>query len=301
LTLAWLVLRVPVPRAEVAALEAALQLAGAQALAEQAVDAQELFEPDPGATPLWERVEVEALFPLSEDLQPLMRQLGDVLAPQWRAELRVDFLQEADWQARSRAHAVQACFGDRLWLLPRQVQSPAAPGQAVLRLEPGLAFGSGGHPTTALCLHWLARHAEALRGRRVLDFGCGSGVLALAALLLGAQAVTAVDHDPQALQATRDNARDNAIDPGRLTVCAAHELDSQPPFDFVVANILANPLIELAPRLQALLRGGGALALSGMLPDQVAAVRGGYPEVDFAPPEQRDGWALLSGRKRDHV
>jgi ribosomal protein L11 methyltransferase len=185
-------------------------------------------------------------------------------------------------------------FGRRLWICPGGL--PAGEPDAVrLELDPGLAFGTGTHPTTAMCLEWL--DSQALAGRRVVDYGCGSGILGLAALKLGAASVLAVDLDPQALLATRENAARNGLEAG-LTV--SEELNLAPDCaDILVANILAGPLIELAPGLAAAVRPGGEIALSGVLEAQAAAVTAAYrPWFHIGPFVLREGWTLISGRRR---
>lgn len=255
---------------------------------------QPLLEPDPGTTPLWRSCRLEALFDLTLDVGALRT----ALEAQGLSAAEVDFLDDADWLNRWRQFAVDFCFADRLWLVPRDV---LAPGEPALHLDPGLAFGSGSHPTTRLCLDWLAR--ADLSGRTVLDYGCGSGVLALAALKLGAASVLAIDHDPQALLATRENAAYNALgQPGSeatLSVGLPDALGDQT-FDVVVANILANPLIELAPVLTAALEPGGVLVMSGLLEAQAERVMSAYPALSFQPvaleaDEQGANWARLEG------
>jgi ribosomal protein L11 methyltransferase len=295
---AWLQLTVEVPAGTAEASSEQLDELGAVAVTFSAAGAEEIFEPLPGEQPLWESVRLEALFELDVDLQQVRARLEAGGA----RVVDVDVIEDADWQERWRVHAVRQLFGGRLWVLPRDEPIPIAaeaPGDAaVLRLDPGLAFGSGSHPTTRLCLSCLAEMD--LAGRRVLDFGCGSGILALAACLLGAREVVAIDHDPQALAATLDNAAWNGIGPDRLLVGDPDELtaagwDAQP-FDVVVANILANPLVELAPRLTRLVAGGGALILSGLLVDQEAMVRTAYAGVAFAPAVVDEDWIRLDGR-----
>jgi ribosomal protein L11 methyltransferase len=255
-----------------------------------------VLEPQPGTAPLWQACRLEALFDLDLDVGRLRGALAD-------AELPVeslDFLDDADWLNRWRQYAVDFCFADRLWLVPRDTP---APGEPALHLDPGLAFGSGSHPTTRLCLDWLAR--ADLEGRSILDYGCGSGILALAALKLGAARALAIDHDPQALLATRENAAYNAIAlPGDE---AAATLDVGLPdalgdktYDVVVANILANPLIELADVLAGALNPAGVLVMSGLLEDQAQAVIDAYPTLAFEPvvleaDEQGGRWARLEG------
>lgn len=261
-----------------------------------------VLEPLPGEQPLWREVELTALLPTDIDLPALRAEL----AAAGIAIRDLTFLADRDWREDWRSHAARACFANRLWLLPRDEPVPAvvhadtgaAPGGPlpVLRLEPGLAFGSGSHPTTRLCLEWLG--AADLAGKRVLDFGCGSGILALAACLLGAREVLAIDHDPQALVATRDNADYNGIAPGQLRVGAPEVLWSDTGrFDVVVANVLANPLIELAPRLAALLAPAGVLVLSGLLAEQEHALRAAYSGVVFAAPAREQEWIRLDGHR----
>jgi ribosomal protein L11 methyltransferase len=193
-----------------------------------------------------------------------------------------------------RSSAVAQCFGGRLWVLPRDSEPREG---IVLRLDPGLAFGTGGHPTTRLCLEWLASHD--LSGQRLVDYGCGSGILGIAAALLGAAEVLAVDHDSQALLATQENARANAVDPGRLRAVGPDEVPEHGDYDVLVANILANPLLELASRFTDLIRPGGMIVLSGLLAGQASGVVAGYPAFRFADPQADGDWVLLSGRKRD--
>ena len=185
-------------------------------------------------------------------------------------------------------------FGRRLWVSPAG-QRPEGQAAIVLELDPGLAFGTGTHATTALCLEWLDGAVRG--GERVLDYGCGSGILSLAALKLGAAFATAFDIDPQALVATRENAHKNALS-GRIAVPArAGEIEGS--YDIVLANILAGPLMELAPALASRARGRGALVLAGMLERQADEVAQAYrPWFDIGPAAEREGWALLAGRRR---
>jgi ribosomal protein L11 methyltransferase len=246
------------------------------------------------------------LFGLDVDFRQLREriQAADL---QYRG-LTADFLDDQDWQNCWRRYAVRCQFANRLWLAPREAEPVGdafapinGPGELVLRLDPGLAFGTGGHPTTRLCLDWLA-HAS-LEDQRLLDFGCGSGVLALAARLLGSRPVYAVDHDPQALLATTENAAYNRLADDRLFVGTLDILADVQPFDVIVANILANPLIELAGDISALLAAGGKLVLSGILLAQIAEVKAAYPNMDFqAPAVEADAqgaqWTRLVATKR---
>ncbi|MEQ8857196.1 MAG: 50S ribosomal protein L11 methyltransferase [Pseudomonadales bacterium] len=296
--MAWLQLSVAVDRDNADRVSELLSGRGAVAVTLSAAGEEQLLEPLPGQQPLWHQVRLDALIDPGADLNALR----SVLQPAGARLLDVTFVAEDEWQQRWRAHAVRACFGGRLWLLPRDEPFEAPPrgsgaAPAVLRLDPGLAFGSGSHPTTRLCLAGLA--ALPLDGVRVLDYGCGSGILALAACLLGARKVVAVDHDPQALVATRDNAAYNGIDDRQLEILLPEALDAADPdrFDVVVANILANPLTVLAPRLTALTAEGGRLLLSGLLDGQDRMIRAAYPAVVFETPVHEDDWIRLDGRR----
>jgi ribosomal protein L11 methyltransferase len=253
-----------------------------------------VLEPAPGETPLWPRVRLKALFAADMDHDKLGAALQQSLAgpPGWRLEQIADQAWERTWLKDFRPMR----FGRRLWVCPAGM--PAGdPDAIVIDLDPGLAFGTGTHPTTALCLEWL--EGRELVGRDVVDYGCGSGILAIAAMKLGAATVRAVDIDPQALLATRENALRNGIEAGL-------EVTSEPGLpegsaDVVVANILAGPLVELAPAFAAALRGGGELAMSGLLVEQADAVtRACRPWFDIVLTATRDGWGLLSGRRRAH-
>lgn len=278
--------------------EAMLEAAGALAVSLTDAADHPLLEPSPGATPLWPETAVHALFPADFDPAPLLRALrrtlpdGEVLAICQRTIGRRDWI--AGWQAQLRP----LHFGRGLWICPTG-RSPRSPAATVIRLNPGLAFGTGHHPSTASCLRWLAR-AE-LGGARVLDYGCGSGILAIAALKRGAQRAVAVDHDPQARLATRDNARRNRV-ARRLRVLdpsAFARLPRTQRFEVVLANILARPLIELAPLLSARLAPGGRLVLAGLLAPQAAAVRCAYADtVRWTGAAEHDGWVRLQGRRR---
>ncbi len=250
-----------------------------------------VLEPAPGATPLWPTVRLKALFPSDADRKVLADRIGLSLpgCPVTKFEEIVDRAWEREWL--KDFHPMR--FGRRLWVCPDGL--PAGDADAVrVELDPGLAFGTGTHPTTALCLEWLDGHD--LRGRAVVDYGCGSGILAIAALRLGAGSVRAVDIDPQALIATRENSVRNGIASG-LVVTGEPELDGRST-DVLLANILASPLVELAPRFGAAVRPGGLIALSGLLAAQADAVTAAYAAwFDIALTATREGWGLLSGTR----
>jgi ribosomal protein L11 methyltransferase len=274
-----------------AAEEAAL---GLGACAVTFVDARDdpVLEPAPGEFRLWVSTRVRCLFAPPADVPELTRSLA--------ASLRVDPAMIEAREVAERAwerewlkdfHALR--FGRRLWICPHH-ERVDEPGSVVVALDPGLAFGTGTHPSTALCLDWLDSHL--VSGARVIDYGCGSGVLGLAAAKLGALEVHAFDIDPQALIATADNARANGVQ-ARLTVHQQH--GTLPPGDVLLANILSGPLCELAPRFAALLRPGGKVVLAGLMAHEVAQVTGAYGACfDVAPFGQRDDWVCLAGRRR---
>ena len=273
-----------------------LSEAGAMAvtLADAADDP--LYEPPPGALPLWSRTRVIGLFDRDADAGQILARLNDALSPAALPPARVSALEDRRWELECRKDAHPRCFADRLWVLPSWAPTiPLADGQVSLLLDPGLAFGTGAHPTTAMCMEWLA--AENLTGATVIDYGCGSGILAIAAAKLGAANVWAVDSDPQALQATRDNAARNAL--GVEVRASAPEVLPEMQSDVLVANILARPLIEHAGRLCALLRPGARIALSGVLLDQADPVAAAYaPWCELVERRSSQEWVLLAGRRR---
>jgi ribosomal protein L11 methyltransferase len=253
-----------------------------------------VLEPAPGETPLWGDTQICGLFKAdaSFDLlkQDILRSFDLVQLP----EHRVEHLKDRAWEREWLKDFAPMKFGRRLWVSPHDVEG-AFGDDVVIRLDPGLAFGTGTHPTTALCLEWL--DGTPLKHKRVMDFGCGSGILAIGALLLGADSVTAMDIDPQAITSTRRNAESNGVD-DRLTTTMSADGGNEK-FDVVVANILAGPLIELAPLLSTILANHGLLALSGILESQIGSVRTAYePWVCFEAPAIVDGWVLLTGKRR---
>lgn len=259
-----------------------------------------ILEPAPGATPLWPSVALAALYPADTDRDSLVIALRELLdAP--RLEPRLEDVADRAWEREWLKDFKPLRFGQRLWVCPGgQTPPPEARNAVLLWLDPGLAFGTGTHATTALCLEWL--DSAPLDGARVLDVGCGSGILAIAALLLGAESAVGVDIDPQALLASRENAERNGV-AARLAVRAAEApwgADAAERYGAVLANILAEPLIELAPRLAAATLPGGTVVLSGLLVEQAPAVTAAFaPWFDMELPRERAGWAGLVGRRRD--
>ncbi|QIK38828.1 50S ribosomal protein L11 methyltransferase [Caldichromatium japonicum] len=289
----WLQLILTAPRHQAKALDEALTAAGALAVTLSDAGDEPQLEPAPGATPLWSEVRLTALFADDPASASQMNQLAQDLAEGLGVEPVIGRLEDQVWERVWLKDFKPTRFGERLWVCPRE-QAVERPGSAVVALDPGLAFGTGHHATTALCLEWL--DGADLDGKTVLDVGCGSGILAIAALKLGAVRAIAVDHDPQALSATHDNAAVNGV-LDRLTILSPEAL-AEPRVEVLVANILAGTLIALAPRLCSLLLPGGALALSGILAEQINQVEAAYrPWIAWERPRLREGWALLSGRR----
>jgi ribosomal protein L11 methyltransferase len=284
---------IELPGRELARAEEACGRLGATALMLADAGDEPLLEPAPGETPLWQDVRLRALFDAGENPDLLAATLATVLGLP-PAAVAVEHVEDRIWEREWLKDFRPMRFGRRLWVCPAG-QAPGSAAAAVLELDPGLAFGTGTHPTTALSLEWLD---EAVHGdERVLDYGCGSGILALAALRLGAGTACAFDIDSQALRATRENAIKNDL-AGRITVADRAEALGYG-FDLVLANILSGPLIALAPELAARTRPGGWLALAGLLERQAGEVAQAYqPWFDIGPVAERDGWTLLAGRRR---
>jgi ribosomal protein L11 methyltransferase len=277
--------------ADVPQAEALLSLAGAETLALRDAADDPVFEPEPNTAPLWPNVVIEALFARDVDVDPLRRLLA-ITFPD--AAVAVDALEESAWKSRLSEAVKPRAIGTRLWLAPAD-DDDVPNDRALVRINMGLAFGTGEHPTTALCLDWLERHVA--DGMTVLDYGCGSGILALAALALGARFAYAVDNDPQALLATNANAVMNGA-AQRLFVGAPDSLPAVA-VDVLAANILAGPLVELAPTLAKCVVPGGMLVLSGILEPQAARVAAAYaPYLAEVAQATRDGWVRLTGRRK---
>ncbi len=264
---------------------------GAQSITFLDAADQPIFEPDPGDTPLWAETRVVALFaegePVLQARSALAARFGDGVL----ARLHQEVLPDQEWERAWMAHFSPMRFGRRLWVVPTGMECPADDA-VILDLDPGLAFGTGTHPTTSLCLQWLDAHPP--QGLQVVDYGCGSGILAIAALKLGARHALGTDIDEQALWASEENARRNGVE--ACLSLALPEALATAPVDLLLANILANPLITLAPQLAALVKSGGNLLLSGLLEEQAALVMEAYAAwFDFQPVQLQEGWACLHG------
>lgn len=289
--MAWLQLHLAAHDHQVGALQSLLDDLGAVAVTLTDAADQPLFEPPPGETPLWKDIVLSALFEADTDQQVLLAALEQALGTPLPAH-RFETLEDQQWERAWMEDFHPMCFGTRLWIVPSWTEAPD-PSAVNLKLDPGLAFGTGTHETTDLCLQWL--DGADVRGQRLIDFGCGSGVLAIAALLLGAEHAIACDIDPQALLATRANAELNGV-ADRITCVLPKELQEGEQFDLVLANILAGPLVELSGQLTALCRPGAALVLSGILAEQGEAVRAAYqPHFKLAPNAQKNDWLRIGG------
>jgi ribosomal protein L11 methyltransferase len=300
----WLQLKARVPPEQAEPLEELLLAEGATAITLQDAHDDPVFEPERGATPLWDETVLTGLY---DDLEGIEAML-DRVRQAWAAEcpdepcpeVEVELLADRDWEREWMDDFTPMQMGDRLWIVPSW-HEPPDPDAVNLRLDPGLAFGTGTHPTTALCLAWLDGLAmvEALEGNTLLDVGTGSGILAIAAIKLGAARAVGTDIDPQALSASRDNAQRNAVAEDALRLCYPERLEPGR-YPLVVANILAGPLVDMADEIADRLAPGGRLALSGILAaaqaeEVLAAYRSRGLIMD--EPVASEGWARLTGRR----
>jgi len=290
--MSWLQVRLALTPAQAETYEDLMLELGAVSVTFMDAEDQPIFEPDLGTTPLWSQTHLLALFEGDTDAAALEQRV-QLLANGLVYE--VERLEDQEWERSWMDNFRPMRFGQRLWIVPSWHEAPE-PEAVNLLLDPGLAFGTGTHPTTSLCLQWL--DGEPVEGRQVLDFGCGSGILAIAALLLGAERAVGTDIDVQALEASRENANRNGIDPARFPLYLPADLPGEPA-DVVVANILAGPLVGLAEQITRLTRIGGRLALSGILAEQAEDVRAAYAGCfDLEPTATLDGWVRISGTRR---
>jgi len=296
----WLELSLTVDAEQQPVAEGALEALGALSVTLADADAdtpdeRAIFEPGVGEVPLWSRTTIEALFEADADRTHLAAALHAQLPAIKPADIAFRTIADQDWERAWMDRFQPMRFGRRLWVYPWNIEPPANAGIAVVRLDPGLAFGTGTHPTTALCLEWL--DGLDLAGKRLIDYGCGSGVLAVAALKLGVAHAVGIDNDPQALTASHDNAGRNAV----ARNLELHLPDACPdtPADIFVANILAGPLAELAPRFAALCQPGAPFALSGILDGQQDELLRVYATwFDHLAVHRRDDWIRIDGHRK---
>jgi ribosomal protein L11 methyltransferase len=299
----WLELQLTLDAAAQPRAEAALEDLGALSvtLMDAAADTPDeavIFEPGVGETPLWRSLTLLALFEADADRRGLVHLLHDALPELAPDRIAFRDVADQDWERAWMDRYQPMQFGRRLWIYPWNIEPPKdlANTAVIIRLDPGLAFGTGTHPTTALCLDWL--DGLDLRGKSVIDYGCGSGVLAIAALKLGAADAIGIDNDAQALVATRDNAARNGV-ADSLRACLPDEWTADAHADVFVANILAGPLAELAPRFAALCKPGAPFALSGILAGQETDLLERYRACGFTDlrATRREDWIRIDGRR----
>ncbi|MDB4536200.1 50S ribosomal protein L11 methyltransferase [Oceanospirillaceae bacterium] len=280
-------------------LEDMLLLCGAGAVSMLDGADQPVFEPIKGTTPLWQDTQVMGLFEADTDADALLDYLGNG----WKATFanapfpnyKLEILEDKDWERQWMDRFEPLKFGSRLWVCPSWKPAPD-PMAVNLMLDPGLAFGTGSHPTTALCLQWIAE--QDWQGKTVIDYGCGSGILAIGAMLMGAKRVLGVDNDTQALTATKDNAQRNGIATQAIPVFLPENTPKEA-VDVMLANILAGPLIDMAAHLAELTKARGLITLSGILEQQADAVVKAYsPWFDMHTVASKDEWVRIDGIKR---
>ncbi|MCX7099089.1 MAG: 50S ribosomal protein L11 methyltransferase [Methylococcales bacterium] len=253
-----------------------------------------VYEPAIGETKIWSNTQVIALYELDADPGQIkslvLQKFNNTDLHDWQLEA----VDDQEWERAWMEHYKPMKFADRLWVCPTD-QERYEPNTVCLTLDPGLAFGTGTHPTTALCLEWLASHE--VKDKTIIDYGCGSGILAVAAILLGGDCAHAVDIDPQAITATQSNALKNKVQ-DKIN-CYLPEQFSPFQADIVLANILAKPLIDMAGQIADLVAPGGQLVLSGILYEQAEAVISAYqPYINFRPLTQQEDWIRLEGIKQ---
>jgi len=295
--MAWWQLSVQCSKDELEQTEDSLLAIGAVCITLSDAEDTPIYEPLPGDSPVWKHSVVTGMFEQDQQLERLYDELIKLLPDHLVATARKSILEDEDWERVHLQHLSPIRYTDNLWVVPSWLMPPD-PSAVNIRLDPGLAFGTGSHPTTGLCLAWLGERN--FQNQSIIDYGCGSGILAIAACKLGAKRVFAVDIDPQALDASTENALRNDIEPDRLLICLPQQLEFSEA-DLLVANILSGPLIELAPRFASLVKPGGKILLSGILEDQVNDVKLAYqPGFEMHPENDREGWIAVSGtRKQD--
>lgn len=291
----WIQIKINSTGANAETLSDALMDVGAVSVTFQDTHDNPVYEPLPGETLLWGDTDVIGLFDAETEMRDVVAELSQhpLLGSAFRH--KIEQIEDKDWEREWMDNFHPMRFGERLWICPswRDVPDPDAVN---VMLDPGLAFGTGTHPTTSLCLTWL--DGLDLQGKTVIDFGCGSGILAIAALKLGAAQAIGIDIDPQAIQASRDNAERNGVSE-RLALYLPHQQPENLQADVVVANILAGPLRELAPLISVLPKAGGHLGLSGVLASQAEGVCEAYVDrFDLDPVAEKEEWCRITGVRR---
>jgi len=291
----WIQLKINTTGEHAETLSDALIESGAVSVTFQDTHDNPVFEPLPGETLLWGDTDAIGLFDAETDMDDVIAMLEQEPLLGKGFAHKIEQLEDKDWEREWMDNFHPMRFGQRLWICPswRDVPDPTAVN---VMLDPGLAFGTGTHPTTAMCLEWL--DGLDLQGKTVIDFGCGSGILAIAALKLGAASAIGIDIDPQAIQASRDNAQRNGVSE-RLSLYLPQDQPANLSADVVVANILAGPLRELAPLISILPVAGGHLGLSGILASQAEGVAQAYSSLfELDPVAEKEEWCRITGVKK---
>ena len=286
----WVEVSVTVDREQAPLAELVLEQQDALAITLEDDEDHPVFESDPGATPLWPRVHVRGLFDAGVGRDVITRALQLVPGIDRPGLIHWREVGDQNWERAWMDRFAPMRFGEQLWIVPTGMEIPFDDNNIEIQLDPGLAFGTGTHPTTALCLAWL--DGQDVSGKCVVDYGCGSGILGIAAALKGAGRVICVDNDPQALEATLENASRNGV--SGLIDCLAPDAWSENAADIVLANILARPLVELAPLLLNSVKTGGMIVLSGILKEQAEWVIEAYSlRITGISQQELDGWIRL--------
>ena len=293
--MSWWQLSIQCNREEVENTEDILLEIGALSLTLGDAKDEPIYEPLPGETPVWPSTTLTGLFEQTRTIEELYDELIDKLPAHQISSIRKSSLDDQVWERAFLDQFEPIKFGQNLWICPSW-HEPPDPQACNIILDPGIAFGTGTHPTTALCLEFLDQHPP--QNKSVFDFGCGSGILAIAAHKLGASSVSCIDIDPQALAATASNAERNSIDPVRLGISLPESMNSEP-VEYMMANILSGPLVELEPKIAELTITGAQLVLSGILPSQAKSVEQAYRKnFQLDPVEIKDNWCRITGIRR---
>ena len=293
--MAWWQLSIQCTAAELEQTENVLLELGALSISLADAKDEPLYEPLPGHTPVWQDSIVTGMFDAKQTIEQLYHDLSKRLPNHLVSSIRQSQLEDQDWIQAYRDHYYPIQCGENLWIVPSWHEAPD-PEAVNIELDPGLAFGTGGHPTTALCLAWIADND--IRDKTVIDYGCGSGILAIAACKFGAEKVLGVDIDPQAIDASRQNAKRNTIDEAHFALSLPKQMDRSPA-DLLIANILSGPLVQLASGLSELVKPGGKILLSGILCEQANEIQLAYqPFFELDPVRTKEDWIRVTGTRK---